>query len=73
MTLEERTSRLEGIVEQINERLGSIDAGQGDIRAELRDLRTELRTKADKWEARLWSGLGGALLAAILAAVLVKL
>jgi hypothetical protein len=73
MALEERVPRLEGIVEQVNERLGAIDTGLRDIRAELRDLRTELRSKADKWEARVWSGLVSALLAAVLAAVLVRL
>ena len=66
VTLEARVSRLEGVVEQMNERLGAIETG-------VRDIQADLRNKADKWEGRLWSGLLGGLLAAILAAVLVKL
>ncbi len=47
---EERVSRLEGIIEQINERLGSIEARLGLIE---RNTSTIMDRKADKTEVRL--------------------
>ena len=38
--LEERVAKVEGILSQINERLNHLEA--------------ELRTKADRWEIRIW-------------------
>ena len=72
-TLEERVSRLEGVVEQINERLADIQAQLEGIRADLRDLRAQ---KADKWELRLWAVTilaFQAVLAGLLGAVLARL
>ena len=49
----DRVGRLEGIIEQINERLGSLDAGlrEGvrEIRDELRGLNAWLEAKASTW------------------------
>ena len=47
---EERVSRLEGIIEQINERLGSIEARLGLIE---RNTSMIMDRKADKSEVRL--------------------
>ena len=55
-SVEERVSRLEGVLEQMNERLGRVEL--------------DLRNKVDKWEFRLWAGLVLALLAALFGAVL---
>ena len=80
-TLDERVARLEGIIEQINERLADLQAQMQDLRAEIRDLRgetrdlrAELREKADRRELRLWvftilsvQGLVVALLGVVLA------
>ena len=48
---EERVSRLEGIIEQINERLGSIEARLGTIE---RNVSMLMDRKADKAELRLY-------------------
>lgn len=49
--MEERIARIEGILEglreQTRERLNHLEA-------DMRDIRAELRTKADKWEIRIW-------------------
>ena len=45
-TLDERVSRIEGVIDQMNERLGNLEQGQRDLHTELtegqRSLRTEL-------------------------------
>ena len=51
---EERVSRLEGIVEQINERLGSIEARLGFIE---RNISMLMDRKADKTEVRFMFGI----------------
>ena len=56
--MEERIARIEGILEQMNERLNHFGTEMGDLRTEMDNLRkyveTELRSKADKWEIRIW-------------------
>lgn len=42
--LEERVSRLEGIVEQMNERLGGIESDIGGLRQEIASLRQDMNT-----------------------------
>jgi predicted nucleic acid-binding Zn-ribbon protein len=49
LPVEERVSRLEGAIEQINERFGNLERGQDTLKAELRaemaQLRAELRAE----------------------------
>jgi len=59
MALEERVARVEGVIEQMNERLGDLVQGQQVILA-------ELRNKADKSEVRLLFGTAVALHAAVI-------
>jgi C4-type Zn-finger protein len=49
--MEERIAKIEGILEQINERLNHFGTEMGDLR---KYVETELRGKADKWEIRIW-------------------
>jgi tetrahydromethanopterin S-methyltransferase subunit G len=51
---EERVSRLEGIIEQINERLGSIESRLGLIE---RNISMLMDRKADKTEVRFLFGI----------------
>ena len=46
-TTEDRLGRLEGIIEQINERLGSLDSA---LREGLREIRDELRTMHTRFD-----------------------
>jgi hypothetical protein len=52
-TTEDRLGRLEGIIEQVNERLASLDTGlrEGvrEIRDELRGVNARLEAKASTW------------------------
>ncbi|HID11532.1 MAG TPA: hypothetical protein EYP17_09580 [Candidatus Latescibacteria bacterium] len=56
--MEERVARIEGILSQMDKRLNHVEteiAGLRDeLRGEIEGLRAELRTKADKWEIRIW-------------------
>ena len=63
MALEQRVSRLEGVLEQINERLGALER-------DVRDLRAEMRGQF-RWMVGLmvvqWVTLLGAVVGALLA------
>ena len=43
-TLEQRVSRVEGALEQMNERLGSIESNIGGLRGEMASLRQDMNT-----------------------------
>ncbi len=43
----ERLAKVEGIAGQIGERITNVEA-------DMRDIRADLRTKADRWEIRIW-------------------
>jgi hypothetical protein len=47
--VDDRVSRLEGISEQVNERLGSLDTG---LREGVREIRDELRTLNTRLDAK---------------------
>ena len=72
VTLEERTSRLEGITEQINERLGNLEHGQASLRQELQTeihhLRDEMRTQFH-WMMGTSLGVGVAILGVMVASL----
>jgi F0F1-type ATP synthase membrane subunit b/b' len=57
LPVEERVSRLEGAIEQINERFGNLERGQDTLKAELRaemaQLRAELRAEMAELRAAM--------------------
>jgi hypothetical protein len=65
-TSEERVARTEGVLDQMNERLGNIEARMGNIEAQ--NLRL-LEQKADKSEVRLLFATTITLLAALISIV----
>ena len=73
--LEERVSRLEGIVEQINERLGSIEAQmremRAEMRAEMREMRADTRSQF-RWSLGIMLAMWATVIAAVLGALLTR-
>jgi hypothetical protein len=65
-TSDERVARIEGVLEQMNERLGNIEARLGNIEAQNLGL---MEQKADKSEVRLLFATTITLLAALIGIV----
>ena len=63
-TIEERVSRLEGVLEQMNERLGNLERGQEALRAEVRGN--------FRWTIGLILGMWASVIAAVLGALLTR-
>jgi archaellum component FlaC len=57
MQIEERVAKIEGIVEQMNERLNHIETDLGDLReemkSEIRDLRSDLGTLREETKSEI--------------------
>jgi predicted nucleic acid-binding Zn-ribbon protein len=57
MQIEERVAKIEGIVEQMNERLNHIETDLGDLReemkSEIRDLRSDLGTLREETRSEI--------------------
>ncbi|MBM3943140.1 MAG: hypothetical protein FJ316_09510 [SAR202 cluster bacterium] len=74
-SLEERVSRQEGTLEQMNERLGGLEANIRELRAEMhegfRDMRAELRSNT-RWIIGLIIVQWVTVMAAVLGALLTR-
>lgn len=57
--LDERVARMEGTLEQIDKRLGVVEADLRGIRTELQDLRGEIRTEIGSLRSEMRTEMGG--------------
>jgi predicted component of type VI protein secretion system len=70
-SIEERIARLEGLFEQIERRLGSLEQGVRALRPELNGMNASLNARIDRlWQLGLMAAIGASILATILSRLL---